>query len=97
MFGRPSVGALILAITELLQIGRALALPTTGSQIETTDNFDCVFKVSPDDQTTLTYDLCPLLKLEQYRVSREVETPPSRTKVSLSLEHPTAYNIDSTW
>lgn len=75
-----SENSLILAITTLLQIGLALALPTTASSP------DCVFSVPADENTTLKYDLCPLLTRGQYRVSRDVETPPSRTKVRIPLQ-----------
>jgi hypothetical protein len=84
-----STSVLILAMSVLLQIGRISALPTipttTDNQAETTESSDCVFSVSPDERTVLKYDLCPLLTRGQYRVSREVETPPSRTKVSCYL------------
>lgn len=73
----------LLAIAELLVflIGYSSARPTT-TGFAALDNSNCVFSVSPDEYTSLEYDLCPLLNRDQHQVSRVVETPPSWTKVS---------------
>ncbi|CAE7175177.1 unnamed protein product [Rhizoctonia solani] len=69
----------VLWIISLLQIGSAL--PTA---INDNVNFDCVFTV-PLDGHALKYNLCPLLKRGKFRVSRDVETPPSITRIHYDI------------
>ncbi|KAH7323284.1 hypothetical protein B0J17DRAFT_723293 [Rhizoctonia solani] len=71
----------ILAIVSLLQIGSSAALPTTTND---NTNFDCVFSLDSDGHT-IKYDLCPLLRREKFRVSRDVETPPSITRIHYDI------------
>ncbi|CEL54767.1 hypothetical protein RSOLAG1IB_07301 [Rhizoctonia solani AG-1 IB] len=69
-----------LIFTTLLQIGSLLALPTTTDSAR----FDCTFTASLDGHA-LKYDLCPLLGRAKYRVSRDVETPPSITRIHYDI------------
>ncbi|KAG8790182.1 hypothetical protein FRC12_012568 [Ceratobasidium sp. 428] len=79
---------LVSALGALLVIAEPLtfssALPTTSPQANL-EKPNCVFSVSPDENTSLEYNLCPLLEHGQYRVSREVETPPSITKIHYDI------------
>ncbi|KAJ1305479.1 hypothetical protein OPQ81_000486 [Rhizoctonia solani] len=79
MFVKRRVLRAVLSIVGLLQTGSALPTTTTNSP-----NFDCILTVSSDGDT-LTYDLCPLLRRRQYRVSRDVETPPSITRIHYDI------------
>ncbi|KAL5633834.1 hypothetical protein ACGC1H_005874 [Rhizoctonia solani] len=70
----------VLSMTSLLQIGSTWALPTITQHVD----LDCVFTV-PLDSHALKYDLCPLLRRGKYRVSRDVETPPSITRIHYDI------------
>ncbi|KAG8776279.1 hypothetical protein FRC12_001009 [Ceratobasidium sp. 428] len=88
---------LVSALGALLLIAEPLtfssALPTTIPQANL-EKLNCVFSISPDENTSLEYNLCPLLEHGQYRVSREVETPPSITKIhyDISLQQNIAWD-----
>ncbi|KAF8598895.1 hypothetical protein BDV93DRAFT_526495 [Ceratobasidium sp. AG-I] len=86
---KPSVCSALFVIAQL--IGYSTGLPTTTL---TTNDPSCVFSVSPDNNTSLEYNLCPLLNQDQYQVSRLVETPPSRTKIhyDISIQHGLAWD-----
>ncbi|KAG8719533.1 hypothetical protein FRC08_002602 [Ceratobasidium sp. 394] len=77
-----SAVAALLVITEGLVF--PLALPTTTAQLNF-EKLNCAFSVSLDEHKSLEYNLCPLFERSQFRVSREVETPPSRTKIQYDI------------
>lgn len=80
---RSSVYSVLFVIADLAAlIVQTTGLPTTTL---TTNDPSCFFSVYRDNSTSLEYDLCPLLRRDQYQVSRIVETPPSRTKVSFRI------------
>ncbi|CAE6475622.1 unnamed protein product [Rhizoctonia solani] len=76
MFVKRRASKVILAVTTLLQIGSSFSLPTATDSA----HFGCVFTASLDGHD-LKYDLCPLIRRGKYRVSRDVETPPSITRI----------------
>ncbi|ELU37565.1 ATG27 domain-containing protein [Rhizoctonia solani AG-1 IA] len=69
-----------LAVITLLQIGSVFALPTTTDSVR----FDCIFSATSGGHV-LKYDLCPLLSRAKYRISRDVETPPSITRIHYDI------------
>ncbi|KDN37514.1 hypothetical protein RSAG8_10113, partial [Rhizoctonia solani AG-8 WAC10335] len=92
MFCKRRAFKVVLSIIGLLQIGSASALPTTTSD---NVNFDCVFTVTLDGHA-LKYDLCPLLRRGKYRVSRDVETPPSITRIHYDISLSDYIPLDGT-
>ncbi|KAF8736723.1 Autophagy-related protein 27, partial [Rhizoctonia solani] len=77
---RASKPKAILAVITLLQIGSVFTLPTTTDSVR----FDCIFSATSGGHV-LKYDLCPLLSRAKYRISRDVETPPSITRIHYDI------------